>query len=232
MKTSLYDHCMAEGLQGLLTQWHPVRNGDLTPETVSVGSEQKVWWRCELGHEWQAPVYARTGPGRRDGCPVCAGKIVLAGFNDLASRFPDVARQWHPERNGVLRPDGVTAYSNRRVYWLCPKGHTYRAAVAARTRQDCGCPYCAGRRVLAGFNDLATLHPDTAKQWHPRFNGTLTPCQVGAGSHKRVWWQCGAGHVWQAVVYSRTGNQQAGCPVCAGRIKEPQFGVKQPETAV
>ena len=83
-----------------------------------------------------------------------------------------------------------------------------------------GCPYCAGKKVLKGFNDLATLEPKVAESWHPTLNGRLTPETVTVGSRRKVWWQCPEGHVWKAVVYSRAGRQRAGCPVCAGRVKE------------
>jgi conserved domain protein (fragment) len=39
-----------------------------------------------------------------------------------------------------------------------------------------------------------------------------------AGSNKKVWWQCSMGHVWKSVIYPRTGAQQCGCPVCAGKV--------------
>ena len=80
------------------------------------------------------------------------------------------------------------------------------------------CPYCTGKKVLPGFNDLATLEPKIAA-WHPTLNGTLTPEMVTLGSHRKVWWQCPEGHVWKAVVYSRAGPQKCGCPVCAGKVK-------------
>ena len=82
-----------------------------------------------------------------------------------------------------------------------------------------GCPYCGGRRVLAGFNDLATQAPEVAAQWHPTLNGNLTPSMVTAGSHRKAWWLCPLGHVWKAAVYSRTGKQKCGCPVCAGKVR-------------
>ena len=72
MRTSLYDYCSERNELSLLTQWHPVRNGPLTPRQVSYDSKQKTWWLCPNGHEWQAAVYTRTA-GR--GCPVCAGKV-------------------------------------------------------------------------------------------------------------------------------------------------------------
>ena len=46
----------------------------------------------------------------------------------------------------------------------------------------------------------------------------LTPEMVTPGSNKKVWWQCSMGHVWKSVIYPRTGAQQCGCPVCAGKV--------------
>ena len=200
----------------LVEQWDTEKNGAVTPAQVFSGSRRKVWWRCECGHSWQAAIASRA---RGIGCPVCAGKTVIPDENDLASAFPDIAAQWHPTKNGNLTPQGCTPASNRNVWWICPLGHEYRAAVGARTVHGSGCPYCAGRKVLKGFNDLATLEPKIAAQWHPTLNGTLRPDEVTVGSARKVWWQCGEGHVWQAVIHSRTGKGKCGCPACAGRVK-------------
>ena len=195
-------------------QWHPAKNGTLTPQDVLPGTTRKVWWLCEKGHVWQASVYARALRGAE--CPYCAGKKVQPGENDLATLYPEIAAQWHPAKNGPLTPDQVTPSSNRKVWWRCERGHDYLAWIAGRTRQGSGCPYCAGTKVLPGFNDLATRVPQIAAQWHPTFNGALTPSMVTPGSHRKVWWQCSEGHVWKAVVHSRAGPQKCGCPVCAG----------------
>lgn len=202
----------------LARQWDSKKNGGLTPDRILAGTRRKVWWKCEKGHQWQATVISRTSNG--NGCPVCAGKLVVPGENDLASQFPLIAAQWDPEKNGALRPENVTISSNRKVWWQCELGHEYPATVASRTTRGNGCPYCAGRKVLPGFNDLATIEPETAKQWHPFFNGSLTPEMVTTGSHRKIWWQCSNGHVWKAVMYSRTGQKKCGCPVCAGIVKE------------
>ena len=201
----------------LAAQWHPSMNGALTPRDVVAGNHRKVWWRCEKCHQWQARIISRSRDGA--GCPVCAGKQVAEGENDLASMFPEIAAQWHPSKNGTLKPQDVTAYSNRRVWWICELGHEYTSLVARRTAKSCGCPYCSGKLVLPGFNDLASLEPAVAAQWHPTLNGGLTPEMVTPGSHKKVWWQCPEGHVWKAVIHSRTGRQKCGCPVCAGKVK-------------
>jgi len=218
MTKSLYEYTGESGRRSLLAEWDAGRNYPLTPRDVSFGSTQRVWWRCEKGHSWQAIVSSRAGGGC--GCPVCAGKIVIPGINDLASHFPLLAAEWHPTENGSLSPEQVTPFSNRRVWWQCGRGHAWIAAVAARTKEKSGCPYCTGRRVLPGYNDLATEYPQIAAQWCVPLNGELTPQHVTSGSKKKVWWVCPGGHVWRAVIYSRTGDG-CGCPVCAGKTNVP-----------
>ncbi len=202
----------------LARQWHPTKNGGLTPRDVAAGTRRKSWWICEKGHAWYASIASRAGCGV--GCPICAGKVIIPGENDLTSAYPELAEQWHPSKNGPLTPKQVSVYSNRKVWWLCHLGHAYSMVVADHTEKGAGCPYCAGRKVLPGFNDLATVEPEVAKQWHQTLNGALTPEQVTAGSAKKVWWQCPVGHVWKAIIYSRTRERRTGCPVCAGKVSE------------
>ena len=83
----------------LTREWHPIKNGSLTPDQVLPGSHQKVWWRCANGHDWMAQVKSRVSGC---GCPVCANKIVEPARTDLATVAPAVAAQWHPTKNGTL----------------------------------------------------------------------------------------------------------------------------------
>ena len=205
----------------LAAQWHPEKNGALRPQDFVAGSRRKVWWICDKGHEWQAIIFSRACRG--SDCPVCGGKSVLAGENDLATLYPSLAAQWHPEKNGALKPNQVTPYSNRRVWWRCEEGHEWRSPVALRSRKSTDCPVCSGRKVLAGFNDLATLYPAIADQWDDGLNTALTPQQVTPGSSQKVWWRCSEGHVWKAVISSRTGKRKHGCPVCAGNVKRISY---------
>ena len=96
MKKTFYDFCLEHGKEHLLVQWDTAGNLPDTPKTISHGSRKQAWWVCDQGHRWQAAVQSRTAPNNQ--CPVCAGKQVLAGFNDLASRYPDLAAQWHPTK--------------------------------------------------------------------------------------------------------------------------------------
>jgi len=211
---------LVERFPTVAAQWHSTHNGDLTPDQVSAGSNVRVWWRCGQGHEWEAQTSTRTSQDL--GCPVCSGRKLLTGFNDLGTRFPDVAAQWHPTRNGDLRPDQVSAGMNSKVWWRCEEGHEWETRVNNRTSGGTGCPVCTGQTVLAGHNDLATRFPDVAAQWHPTRNGNLRPDQVNAGTDAEVWWRCEEGHEWEAVVKNRT-SRGHGCPVHSGRLLLPGY---------
>lgn len=203
----------------IAAQWHPTKNGDLTPSRITSRSGIKVWWLCSIitEHEWQATVASRTDKANPHGCPCCAGRKVSA-TNSLAARFPDIVAQWHLTKNGGLKPDEVPAGSHLKVWWKCPKGpdHEWQTRVTSRTSRAAGCPYCAGQKTSI-TNSLGSLFPEIAAQWHPTKNGTLTPDLVVAGSNKNFWWQCpnSADHQWRARLNARTYNN-AGCPFCSG----------------
>ena len=207
------DNDLASLYPYIARQWHPTKNGALTPSDVVPGSNQSMWWVCPRGHEWRTQVKSRINGS---GCPVCAGKKIVPGENDLASQYPDIARQWHSEKNDSLTPEHIAPARNKKVWWICDKGHEYQATVASRPQRNGGCPYCANTKVLPGYNDLATLYPHVASQWHSTLNRPLTPDHILPGSRRKVWWQCKNEHIWQAVVYSRTGVQNSGCSFCTG----------------
>ncbi len=198
----------------LAAQWHPTRNGELTPDNVVAGTMRKLWWKCPEGpdHEWQAPGSARVAG---NGCPFCAGQRVST-TNSLSTRFPDLAAQWHPTRNGELTPDNVVAGTMRKLWWKCPEGpdHEWQAPGSARVAGN-GCPFCRGFNASV-TNSLARF-PELVSQWHPTHNGDLHPDQVVASTKKKLWWQCPVGpdHEWQAIVRDRV--RGVGCPFCAGQ---------------
>ncbi len=194
-------------------EWHPHKNGKLTSDMLSYGSKKRVWWICNKGHEWQASLSDRI---RGNECPFCSNRKVLKGYNDLLTTNPTLAKQWHPEKNLDLQPDMIMGGSHKKVWWLGECGHEWEATVNNRSKGS-GCPYCANRKVLAKFNDLATIFPEIAKEWHPDKNGELTPAMVTSQSNKKVWWMCENGHEWQARVEDRAhGNA---CPVCRKQKK-------------
>lgn len=201
---------LQEAYPEIAAEWHPTKNGTITPDDVTPGSPKKMWWICQKGHEWQAAISDRV---RGSGCPYCSGKKVLPETS-LAAINPELAAQWNPTKNGELTPEQVAPFSYRKVWWLCPNGHEWEAQISNRSNGN-GCPYCAGQWVIPGENDLETLYPDVAAQWHPTKNLGLKPNQVKAKSMKMVWWICEKGHEWKDSVYHRTSGR--GCPYCAGQ---------------
>ncbi len=201
----------------IAAQWHPTKNGSLTPQMVTCGSIKMVCWQCPDNpeHSWKATVNDRTN-GK--GCPICHNKKILVGENDLATTNPKIASQWHPDLNGELTPRMITAGSRMNVWWRCPENpkHIWRASVESR-QNGRGCPICSNRQVLEGENDLTTTHPHIAAEWHPDLNGELTPRMVTAGSSIKAWWRCSANpkHIWRASVGSRQNGN--GCPICSNR---------------
>ena len=98
-------------------QWHPTKNGDVTAEDVSSASGKKVWWKgCDKGHaSWDATVANRTSQGAT-GCPYCAGQRVCEA-NSLKTTHPEVARQWHPTKNGDVTAEDVSSWSENTYWW-------------------------------------------------------------------------------------------------------------------
>lgn len=192
--------------------WHPTKNGDIDPTQVTPGSSKLLWWQCEQGHEWQAKAYTiKAGCS----CPYCAGKRPIKGETDLATIHPHLIKMWSPRNK--LPPTEYTAASHKKVWWICEKGHEWEAQIDTITILDCGCPYCAGKRAIPGETDLATLRPDVMEQWDFEKN-TIDPRETTVGSHDKAWWKCDKGHSWKAVVFSRTRENAAGCPICTGRL--------------
>lgn len=195
----------------LAKEWHPTKNENLNPEDITSGSSKEVWWLCPKGHPYSMVVNQRTKRGY--GCPYCSGHRVLKGINDLATTNPDLAKEWNYDKNIDLTPCDVTAGSRKKVWWLCEKGHAYEQLIIKRTNRGYSCPYCSGHKALRGFNDLATVNPRLAKEWHPTKNADLTPFDVTAGSGKRVWWVCPVGHEYQATIHDRNSDDTQ-CPIC------------------
>ncbi len=177
------------------------------PSAFTFGSGRKLSWICGSGHQWHSSVANRV---RGNGCPVCSGRIANPGVNDLETVNPDLAMQaygWDPKT--------VTAYSHQKVAWKCSTNHQWEARVSERSSGN-GCPFCSGHRVQAGFNDLATTHPEVAAQadgWDPS--------TVVAFSNKKVAWKCDVGHRWEALIGNRA--KGSGCPICSGHSVLAKF---------
>jgi len=201
----------------LASEWHPTKNKGLKPENFHSGSHKRVWWQCPKGedHEWQTNLVSRSS-GEGTKCPFCAGQRV-SNTNSLLANNPELAREWHPTKNKLLKPENFTLHSTRmKVWWKCPRGedHEWATTIASRNAGR-NCPFCAGKAVSES-NNLLKVNPKLASEWHPTKNNGLTPENFTSGSGKKVWWQCSKSldHEWETTIASRCNARS--CPFCSG----------------
>lgn len=129
------------------------------------------------------------------------------------SKNIELMKEWDWEKNKGLDPNKLTEGSNKKVNWICSKGHKYQKSIYHRAIGS-GCSYCSGRHVLTGFNDLQTLHSELVKEWDYDKNKNIQPTDFVIGSNKKVWWKCLiCGTSWQTKIIART-KKNAGCPKC------------------
>ena len=122
-------------------------------------------------------------------------------------------KEWDYEKN-IVNPDEVSRGTRDKVWWKCDKGHSYEANIPNRIKGT-GCPYCAGNKILVGYNDLANTHPEILEKWNYEKNEEMgiTPNNVSKSYSKKVWWKCDKGHSYLREIY----NQRKGygkCPIC------------------
>ncbi len=145
------------------------------------------------------------------------GKLI-SGVNDLATVHPELLKEWDYEENNKhkIYSDKVSYGSNKKVWWKCNKhSHSYECSITNKVHGR-GCSYCAGKKILVGFNDLKTLYPNLVKEWDSNLNNGKIPENYTKGSHEVIVWKCSVcGHLWPAHINTRVSGK--GCPVCAGR---------------
>lgn len=143
---------------------------------------------------------------------------VIKGETDLATTHPEIAAQWHPKKNGALKPEDVSAGSHFLIWWICPIcGNVWRARVYTRTNGK-NCP-CNSYKAIEGLNDLATLFPALLKEWDFEKNKGILPNKVTAKSNIVVTWTCASGHSYTATIYSRVSG--TGCSICNAHRNPP-----------
>jgi DNA-directed RNA polymerase subunit RPC12/RpoP len=210
---------IAETHPEIAKQWHPTKNGSLTPFDLSIGSGKLVWWKCPKGddHEWESSPHSRYNIKKKRivKCSVCSGRTIVKS-NSLLYKNSSLAKEWHPSLNGDLTPLDVAPNSSKKVWWKCPKrdDHEWEASIGNRNSLNNGCAICSGH-IIVKSNSLQTLNPKLAAKWHPSLNGDLTPLDVGTKFNKEVWWKCSKGddHEWKTRPTNRIYGG-TGCPFC------------------
>ena len=201
----------------LVAEWHPTKNGQMTPYNTGAGSSKQIWWvkhyddpktGKHFDFEWHSSIIDKL----KYGCPYLSkpAKRVMPGFNDIFTDFPDLKTEWDYEKN-TENPLELTSGSAKKVFWKCSNNHSYEMKIYHRTTGH-SCPYCAGQKVIPGVDDLVTLNPDFLKEWDYEKNVGINPKDYKLHSNKSVWWKCEMGHEWKTTISHRAGGNR--CPHC------------------
>lgn len=200
----------------LIPEWHPCNLK--TPFDYKLKSHKEAWWRCSVSddHEWECSISYRTRPGRKNGCPFCAG-LRIALSTCLATTHPHLVDEFD-ENNGGLTPYNTSYGMTRIVNWKCSVGHRWPAPIRNRTCGDeTGCPVCSGR-IATPESSFGAIYPEVIASFAQHRNGAYTPFNLRPASNIPVWWQCDTpGHPdWLTAVNNRIkGGNISQCPMCA-----------------
>ena len=150
------------------------------PQTVNGGSHARKEWKCELDHTWRAQIVNRTRAGQ--GCPYCSNRILLSGFNDLLTKFPDIAQ----EANG-WEPSKILAGTHAERSWKCKFSHEWKATVDGRTSGKSGCPTCS----LTGFdpNKEGWIYMMSHEDWGLLQIGISNNPEKRLSKHRSLGWE-------------------------------------------
>lgn len=177
---------------------------------VYFGAKENLKWKClkESCGENFTSTWSDILSGY--GCGVCYGRQVVLS-NCLETKNPELAKEWHPTKNGDLTPCDVTVNSNKKVWWKCSKGHEWEDKISSRNRYLI-CPYCNHQRPSEDYN-LLVCNPELCKEWHYEKNDKK-PEEYLPNSNRKVWWICkDCDNKWKAKICERNYNL-TGCPEC------------------
>lgn len=207
----------------LLDEWDYNLNGRIDPEFISSGSNIKLWWKCKEGHVWPSRASVRS---KGHGCPYCAGIRLLPGYNDLATRRPDLLEEWDYDSNTDIRPNEISIGNNKKkVNWICKVNadHKWSATVASRD-SGTGCIFCAedkrketkAKTYIKRNGSFAENNPALLEEWLYTENDKLGIFPDRIPTHykgHKVLWKCKiCKHIWPATPDNRACGR--GCPEC------------------
>lgn len=142
-------------------EWHPIKNETNLPKNFTAGSHVKIWWLCELGHDYKTMINDRVFGY---GCPYCSGNKVWSGFNDFATIYPEIIKEWHPTKNNELTPEMITYGSTKIIWWKCKNDHEWKTE--ARNRSKNGCKKCSKAGTSQKEQDLAIFIKSVVEPFH------------------------------------------------------------------
>ena len=114
-------------------------NGGKRPEDFTPQSNERVWWKCTCGHQWQTTINNRTKL-KGTGCAKCK-KRVVTNIHNLAVKSPELANWLDSKRTGKEATE-IMPSAAMVAFWRCPNGHSWERSVDHQVRAGLYCPQC------------------------------------------------------------------------------------------
>lgn len=192
-----------------------LRDGDL--DKIITDPKASIKWKCnKCKNSYRANLKTMLRAEEKTGwpCPVCAGLLLVKGYNDLKTRYPDIADRLEPG----IDPERIICSRTKPLRFVCDKGHVFNKAIAKMLKDD-SCPICRRGGYLSENAQLASEWDTAANIADPDTPDSMNGLLVG--SNKRAHWICSdCGHKWSSQIFNR-GVKHQGCPKCARlRISE------------
>lgn len=212
-------------IEGALDEWDYFENAKkcLFPDLISANSHEPAIWNCSKGHSYTMVISQHTRGCR---CNICNGRVFLEGFSDLATKYPEILRYWDYEKNAELGlyPNKITGSSCDIAYWKCEKKHdSYPMRINNKVISKQGCPVCSNVQIQTGYNDFATICPESLNHWNFELNNNLglNPHTLGAGIITKAYFNCPKGHepYYKAIRKFSKGQRCPECKVSRGETK-------------
>lgn len=210
---------------------------------VTAGSHRKLVFVCpDCKQEFKAEIknVVHSVSNGTTGCPICAGKKIIPGINDLATKRPEVAVMWSSKNK--ISASEVAARSGKSAFFkCCDCGQEFKADINNIVRfvinGSTGCPVCRGLKVVPGINDLATKCPKAAAMWSNK--NERSAMEVTAGSQRDALFVCpDCKKEFKAAISSvvkSVKNGFTGCYDCSMRrinaISKPEWFYTRPMLA-
>lgn len=208
---------LASAYPNLLEEWDYEKNNELNlnPEKCTSTSKQKVWWKCKNNHKWLTSIYRRTI--RKSNCPYCTNQRILKGYNDLATMNKILLSEWNYDKN-IKNPYEIGINNTSKIWWKCSKcNYEWQATPASRNAGN-GCPVCANKVIIKGYNDYKTINNNVMEFWDYDKN-KIDPETISPGYNKKIYWKCPkCNHKWLGVT-PRATREDTICPNCYSEFR-------------
>ena len=187
--------------------------------SLAAKSNDTVWWICDKGHSFLRSVCYLNVAGKFR-CPVCTGRTIVAGENDLMSEYPELYDIWDYAKNEA-DPTMLSPKANVKYNFTCSKGHSYATYLNTLIDHNFRCFVCDNVIVQEGVNSLLDTNFELCREISE--NEPRKSTEFIKSSAYSMLWKCPecSGEYHAEIREREVGDDS--CPYCNGR--RTQFGI-------